>query len=166
MWQPDRGLKCTLYTRSVLFFFFFGYICLPACLPPVLTWRNLNCDSSYCSVSPRSLCCQDVRILLAGEKPPNLSPWCLQLCLDETKCSMVCVCLWHLSVPVVVPKTYLLLAAVICICPCSCLAWAHNDKRGARRLVRGSKTQLWWILSVCIWFGLIWSDSVTLLMLV
>lgn len=44
----------------------------------------MSCDSSYCSVLSRSLCCQGVRISLAGEKPPNLRPWYPQLLRNET----------------------------------------------------------------------------------
>lgn len=32
--------------------------------------------------------------------------------------------------PVAVPKTSLLFATVICMCPCGCLAFAHNNTRG------------------------------------
>lgn len=63
----------------------------------------------------------------------------------------------------VVPKTYLLLATVICICPCSCLTWAHYDKKG--QTCKRAKIQLWQILSICVWFGLNWFDFVVLLML-
>lgn len=44
----------------------------------------MSCDSSYCSVLSRSLCCQGVRISLASEKPPNLRPWYPQLLRNET----------------------------------------------------------------------------------
>jgi len=50
---------------------------------------------------------------------------------------------------------------LICICPCSCLAWAHNNKRGASRLIRALRHGH----DGSLHLYRIWSDLVGLLML-